>query len=118
MKSPLDKFDKYLIDDSPWYILVDEENINILAEWRYKVHDWKQPLKVGILVDNNGLRYSNLNDYKKSWISCDNKITTEDFRREILKEKMPSITEDYLYLIDLFKKLKIKWVISYLKIGI
>jgi len=92
----------------PWYIRVDEENIKILTEWRKNIHDWHASLNLGHFVSSRGFKYTNFEEFKFNTVGDFKEITTEDFKREILKEEIPSITEDYIYLIDLFKKLKIK----------
>ena len=99
----MDKFHKI------WYVIVTEDNIEILGKWRFNGEVPSRFLPgavVGVHPNYPNDKDWN-NSYTNDWI---NEITFDEFKLHILKEDIiiEPIKEDYSYLSTALKQLKIE----------
>lgn len=90
--------EKYVFPENNWYIKVTKDNKEILDNWR-KTLDYNRLLDIGEYINwaGSGAMWRGLVE-----------ITTDQFKEYVLKEtpNIPTIKEDYSYLIGFLDKLQ------------
>lgn len=100
--------EEYKFPENNWYIEIDNDNIEIVNNWKIKQpydNDLYKFPKIK-LVDFNGVGVEEGESIETTKRRCI-QITTEQFKQYVLKTKVKCF-KDYKYLEPLFKQLCIK----------